>query len=63
VALGNRMAWLTRKYETDILISSEVKEGLDDRFQLRELAPLEVKGKAEKIKTFEVQKFREQSAD
>ena len=53
-----RIENLTRKHEVDILISADVRSALDGRFQVRELAPEHVKGKAEPIATFAVEGFR-----
>jgi class 3 adenylate cyclase len=53
-----RIENLTRKHEVDILISADVRSALDGRFQVRELAPEHVKGKAEPIITFAVEGFR-----
>ena len=53
-----RIENLTRKHEVDILISADVRSALDGRFQVRELAPEHVKGKAEPIVTFAVEGFR-----
>lgn len=49
-----RIEALTRRLDADVLISAEVRAALDGRFALREMAPAEVKGKAEPIVTYAV---------
>jgi adenylate cyclase len=58
-----RIESLTRKHGVDILISADVRPALDDRFQVRELPPEYVKGKAEPIVTFAVEGFRGEFAE
>jgi class 3 adenylate cyclase len=53
-----RIESLTRKHGVDILISTDVRSALDDRFKVRELPPEYVKGKAEPVVTFAVEAFR-----
>jgi class 3 adenylate cyclase len=57
-----RIESLTRKHGVHILISAEVRPALDGRFQVRQLPPEHVKGKAEPIVAFAVEGFREESA-
>ncbi len=52
-----RIEGLTRKHETDILITQAVRDGLDERFSLRAMEPTPVKGKAEPVMTFAVDGF------
>lgn len=52
-----RIENLTRKHGVDILISADVRSALDGRFAVRELPPEHVKGKAESIATFAVDRF------
>jgi class 3 adenylate cyclase len=58
-----RIESLTRKHGVDILISADVRPALDGRFQVRELPPEHVKGKAEPIVTFAVEGFRGEFAE
>lgn len=58
-----RIENLTRKHGVDILISADVRSALDGRFQVRELPPEYVKGKAEPIVTFAVEAFRGESGE
>jgi class 3 adenylate cyclase len=58
-----RIENLTRKHRVDILISADVRSALDGRFQVRELPPEYVKGKAEPIVTFAVESFRGESGE
>jgi adenylate cyclase len=57
-----RIESLTRKHGVGILISAEVRPALDRRFQLRQLPPEYVKGKAEPVVTFAVEGFRVETA-
>ena len=52
-----RIENLTRKHGVDILISADVRSALDGRFAVREFPPEHVKGKAESIATFAVDRF------
>jgi class 3 adenylate cyclase len=58
-----RIENLTRKHGVDILISAEVRPALDGRFEVRDLPPEHVKGKAEPIVTFAVEGFRGEFGD
>ena len=58
-----RIENLTRKHGVDILISAEVRPALDGRFEVRELPPEHVKGKAEPIVTFAVEGFHGEFGD
>lgn len=58
VNLAARVEGLTRHHDVDILITDAVRARLDDRFQLRELPPAAVKGKAEPVTTWAVIGFR-----
>ncbi|HET7238607.1 MAG TPA: adenylate/guanylate cyclase domain-containing protein, partial [Terrimicrobiaceae bacterium] len=57
-----RIESLTRKHGVDILISADVRPALDRRFQLRQLPPEYVKGKAEPVVTFAVEAFHAEPA-
>ena len=54
VNVAARIESLTRKHGADILVSGEVRGGLDDRFRLREMPATEVKGKPEPVVTWAV---------
>jgi adenylate cyclase len=54
-----RIEGLTRRCDTDLLVSAAVRESLDERFRLRELPPQEVKGRVEKVVTYAVEGFAE----
>ena len=58
-----RIENLTRKHGVDILIGAEVRPALDGRFEVRDLPPEQVKGKAEPIDTFAVEGFRGEFGD
>lgn len=58
VNIASRVETLTRLHQVDILVTDEVREHLDERFLLRELPALSVKGKAEPIRTWLVVEFR-----
>jgi class 3 adenylate cyclase len=59
VNLAARVEGLTRAHGVDILVTDPVRDRLDDRFELRELPPTEVKGKTEPVRTWAVIAFRE----
>lgn len=59
VNTASRIETLTRQYQADILISREVRQNLDDRFRVRELPPVEVKGKSRKLSLFVVEGYGE----
>jgi hypothetical protein len=46
-----RIESLTRTHAVDILVSMTVRDALDDRFELRDMPPVAVKGKAYPIPT------------
>jgi len=54
VNTASRIEGLTRKHGVSILISAALRDGLHERFSLREMPPLEVKGKTEKLTTYSV---------
>jgi len=54
VNTASRVESQTRKYNVDILISLEVRQQLDKKFRVRELPPMTVKGKSEKLILFAV---------
>lgn len=59
VNVAARVESLTRQHETDILVTEAVRERLDDRFVLRPLPAIHVKGKAEPLATWAVDGRRE----
>jgi adenylate cyclase len=59
VNTASRIQDLTREHGVAILVSAEVRASLDGRFQVRELPPQQVKGKAAPIQTFAVEDFAE----
>jgi adenylate cyclase len=59
VNLAARVEGLTRAQGVDILVTDAVRDRLDDRFEVRELPPVEVKGKSEPVRTWAVVAFRE----
>lgn len=56
VNVAARVESLTRKHQTDILITKEIQQHLDERFVVRACEPEMVKGKAEPIATWAVEK-------
>ena len=59
VNMAARVEALTRTHGVDILVTEAVRARLDERFELRELPPAEVKGKIEPVRTWAVVSFRE----
>jgi adenylate cyclase len=57
VNLAARVQDLTRRFPADILLTRAVKETLDPRFELRTLAPTEVRGIAGSVEIFAVEGF------
>ena len=54
VNLGSRLEGLNKTYGTTIIVSQHTRERLDDRFILRELDVVRVKGKGDAITIFEL---------
>lgn len=54
-----RVEALTRAHGVDILVTEAVRGALDDRFVLRPLPPLPVKGKSEPVATFAVEGLKD----
>ena len=54
VNLGSRLEGLNKTYGTTIIVSQHTRERLDDRFMLRELDVVRVKGKDDAITIFEL---------
>jgi adenylate cyclase len=59
INVAARVQDLTRSYDADILVTRELRKGLDPRFSLRELPPAEVRGIAEPVGIFAVDGFTE----
>jgi len=57
VNLASRVEALTRTYGVDLLLTGAARAALDQRFVLRELAPVEVKGVAGTLVTFALEGF------
>jgi class 3 adenylate cyclase len=57
VNLAARVQDLTRVFDTDILVTSEVQKELDPRFSLRPLRPADVRGISEPVTTFAVERY------
>jgi len=58
VNLASRVERLTRKLGADILVTDAVRRELDQRFELRLLAPEPVRGIVEPVLTYAVQGYR-----
>jgi class 3 adenylate cyclase len=58
VNLASRVEGLTRKVGADILVTDAVRQELDQRFDLRPLAPEPVRGIVEPVLTYAVQGYR-----
>ena len=58
VNLASRVERLTRKVGADILVTDAVRQELDQRFELRPLAPERVRGIVEPVLTYAVQGYR-----
>ena len=58
INVAARVEALTRQHDTEILITEEVKAELDDRFDLTQMPPVQVKGKANPIVTYTVNGIR-----
>ncbi|MEE8310931.1 MAG: adenylate/guanylate cyclase domain-containing protein [Candidatus Binatia bacterium] len=61
VNTASRIERLTRHFGKDILISAAVQQRIDDRFVVRAMEPVAVKGKSELLQTFAVDTYREDS--
>jgi adenylate cyclase len=58
VNIAARVEGLTRHHQVDILVTDEVRDRLDERFILRELPAVSVKGKTDPIRTWLVVDFQ-----
>jgi adenylate cyclase len=52
INVASRIEGLTSHFQVDLLITDEIRQGLDDRFQLRAMTPATVKGKPAPIQTY-----------
>ena len=59
INVAARVEALTRLHGVDLLVTEEVQQGLDDRYELREMPATEVKGKPYPIVTYHVVSIRE----
>ncbi len=54
INVAARVEALTRKFDADLLITEEIRMELDDRFVLKQMPPVMVKGKSEPVVTYTV---------
>ena len=54
INLASRIEYLNKRYQTKILISEYTKNALRDQYEIREIDTVQVKGKHEKVRIFEV---------
>jgi class 3 adenylate cyclase len=62
INVASRIEGLTRSFKVDLLVSDEIRQALDDQFQLRPMAPVQVKGKTDPVQTWHVESPRTCSA-
>lgn len=55
INVASRVEGLTREHQVDLLITDEIRRTLDERFRLRPMPPVRVKGKTEAIQTYYVE--------
>ncbi|MBX3497870.1 MAG: hypothetical protein KF889_00370 [Alphaproteobacteria bacterium] len=55
INVASRVEGLTSVHEVDLLITEDIRRTLDDRFRLRAMPPMPVKGKREPIVTYYVE--------
>jgi class 3 adenylate cyclase len=55
INVASRVEGLTREHGVDLLVTEDVRKALDERFRLREMPPVHVKGKPEPIRTYHVE--------
>lgn len=55
INVASRVESLTRHHGVDVLISMDLAKSLDDRFDLKQMDPVHVKGKADPVVTYYVQ--------
>ena len=61
INVASRVESLTREHDADILISETVKQNLDDRFILKQMPAVVVKGKIDPLVTYLVEGIEEES--
>ncbi|WP_276388362.1 adenylate/guanylate cyclase domain-containing protein [Eudoraea chungangensis] len=61
INVASRVETLTREHKTDILVTDTIVAELDDRFVLKKMPPVKVKGKSEPIVTYVVEKLLNKS--
>jgi len=54
INLASRIEYLNKRYQTKILISEYTKNALLDQYEIREVDTVQVKGKQEEVRIFEV---------
>jgi class 3 adenylate cyclase len=54
INVASRVEGLTSKFEVDLLITEDIRRSLDDRFHLRPMPPVLVKGKTDPVLTYYV---------
>lgn len=55
INLASRVESLTGGFQVDLLVTEEIRRTLDERFVLRAMPPVQVKGKVEPIQTYYVE--------
>jgi adenylate cyclase len=55
INVASRVEGLTREHGVDLLVTEDVRAALDERFRLRAMPPVNVKGKPEPIRTYHVE--------
>ena len=59
INVASRVEGLTSNFQVDLLITEEIRRSLDERFVLRAMPPVQVKGKALPIQTYYVENCAE----
>jgi adenylate cyclase len=55
INVASRVEGLTSVHQVDLLITEDIRSTLDERFRLRRMPPIPVKGKPEPIVTYYVE--------
>jgi adenylate cyclase len=61
INVAARVEALTRVHDVDLLITEEVRNQLDDRFSLKEMPAVPIKGKKEPIVTYMVEGLKSEN--
>jgi adenylate cyclase len=61
INVASRVEALTRVHDVDLLITEEVRNQLDDRFSLKEMPAVPIKGKEEPIMTYLVEGLKSEN--